>query len=233
MDEPCLVLDLTEDEKRVYAFAYEALAAAGGPKLMLTTYFGALGDNLPTAAALPVAGLHLDLVRAPQEVEEVLKAVPEDRVLSLGVIDGRTVWRADLSRLIDRLAPVVEGDPGRFQVAPSCSLLHVPYDVGLETGLAPELKSWLAFAVQKVEELVALAHALSVSRREVRPFIDAASRAAAARASSPRVHDPLVAGRLAGIVPEMARRSAPFAERRKLQQDRLKLPAFPTTTIGS
>ena len=233
MDEPCLVLDLTEDEKQAYAFAYEALAAAGGPKLMLATYFGAIGDNLRTAAALSVAGLHLDLVRAPEQLEAALSLLPEDRVVSLGVVDGRNVWRADIAALLDRLDPVVASRPGCVELAPSCSLLHVPFDLALETGLAPELKSWLAFAVQKVEELVALSHGLSSGREAVQSLIDAASRARASRASSPRVHDPLVEGRLAGVTPEIACRSIPFSERRARQHERLKLPLFPTTTIGS
>lgn len=233
IDEPCLVLDLSQDEKRAYAFAYEALAAAGGPKLMLATYFGALGDNLPAAAALPVAGLHLDLVREPEQLEPALSLLPENCVVSLGVVDGRNVWRADLAALLDRLTPVIASRPGRVELAPSCSLLHVPFDLALETSLDPELKSWLAFAVQKVEELVALSHGLTSGREAVQSLIDAASRALASRASSPRVHDPLVEGRLAGVTPEMARRSVPFSERRACQRERLKLPLFPTTTIGS
>ncbi|WP_011582019.1 MULTISPECIES: 5-methyltetrahydropteroyltriglutamate--homocysteine S-methyltransferase [Chelativorans] len=233
IDEPCLVLDLTERERRAFTIAYDALAATGGPKLMLATYFGGLGDNLPTAAALPVAGLHLDLVRAPDQLQDVLSAAPEERVISLGVVDGRNIWRTDIAALLDRLGPIVKGNPGRFQLAPSCSLLHVPLDLSIETGVDPELRSWLAFAVQKVEELSILSHALSADRSLVQSLIDMASRALAVRASSTRVNDPHVAGRLSAVTPEMAKRSEPFSERRKLQQERLNLPAFPTTTIGS
>lgn len=233
MDEPCLVLDLTDDEKRVYASAYQALAAAGGPKLMLASYFGAPGDNLPAAAMLPVAGLHFDLIRAPEQLEDVLSLLPEDRVISLGVVDGRNIWRADLAALLDRLDPIVASRRDRFQLAPSCSLLHVPIDLSLETGFDPELKSWLAFAVQKVEELVVLSRALTSGPDAVQPLIDGASHAIASRASSLRVHDPLVEGRLLALTPQMLERSDPFADRRRCQQERLKLPAFPTTTIGS
>jgi len=233
MDEPCLVLDLTEEERHAYALTYGALAAVRGPKLMLATYFGALEDNLPTAAELPVAGLHVDLVRAPEQLGAVLQAFPEDRQLSLGVVDGRNVWRTDIAALLDRLERPVKANPGRFQIAPSCSLLHVPLDIALETGLDSQLKSWLAFAVQKVEELTVISRALSSDRDQVSSHISAASQALAARASSPRVHDTRVTDRLARVTPQMGRRSLPFAERRKLQQDRLKLPAFPTTTIGS
>jgi len=233
MDEPCLVLDLTEEEQQAYRFAYDALAAARAPKLMLTTYFGALGDNLPTVAALPVAGIHVDLVRAPEQIGSLVGVIPEDRILSLGVVDGRNVWRTDIAPLLDRLEPLAKDNPGRFQLAPSCSLLHVPFDLGLETGLDPELKSWLAFAVQRIEELAVISHALSVHRANVSSFIAAASRALSARASSPRVHDARVADRLAEVSPTMTRRSLPFAERRRLQQEKLALPAFPTTTIGS
>ena len=124
---------------------------------MLTTYFGGLGDNLNTAMALPVAGLHIDLVRAPQQIDDILKKAPKGLVLSLGVIDGRNIWRANLPALLDRLEPVVAGrGAGQIQIAPSCSLLHVPIDLDQETDLDPDLKAWLAFSVQKMSELAAL-----------------------------------------------------------------------------
>ena len=146
-----------------YAYA-EIAKAVPQLKIMLATYFGGLGANRDTALALPVAGLHLDLVRAPEQLDD-LDGLPKDRVLSLGVIDGRNIWRADLSRLLDRLEPVVAKlGSDRVQIAPSCSLLHVPIDLALETGLDPDVKSWLAFSVQKIEELAALGTALAGGR---------------------------------------------------------------------
>ena len=165
IDEPCLVLDLDIVGQQALHYAYAEIAKAVPQlKIMLATYFGGLGGNRETALALPVAGLHLDLVRAPDQIDD-LEGFPKDRVLSLGVIDGRNIWRADLSRVLDRLEPVVAKlGKDRVQIAPSCSLLHVPIDLALETGLDPEVKSWLAFSVQKIEELTALGTALAGGR---------------------------------------------------------------------
>jgi 5-methyltetrahydropteroyltriglutamate--homocysteine methyltransferase len=233
MDEPALVLDLSDEERAAYVRAYGELAqAAPGLKLMLTPYFGALGDNLATALSLPVAGLHLDLVRGGHELEAVLAQARPDLVLELGVIDGRNVWRADLAALLDRLEPVAAtGRP--LILATSCSLLHTPIDVEAETGLDPEVRRWLAFAAQKVEELSTLARALNHGRNAVRESLQASTAAARARLRSPRIHDPAVRARLAAVTPQMARRATPVAERRAKQHERLALPAFPTTTIGS
>ena len=135
---------------------------------MLATYFGGLGDNLHTALSLPVAGLHIDLVRAPGQLDNVLARAPQGLVLSLGVIDGRNIWRANLPALLDRLEPVVaKRGTDYVQIAPSCSLLHVPIDLDQETDLDPDLKTWLAFSVQKMEELSALGKALVNGREAV------------------------------------------------------------------
>jgi 5-methyltetrahydropteroyltriglutamate--homocysteine methyltransferase len=148
IDEPCLVLDLDATAQQALHHAYAEIAKAVPQlKIMLATYFGGLGSNRATALALPVAGLHLDLVRAPEQIGEIAD-LPGDRVLSLGVIDGRNIWRADLSQTLDRLEPVVAKlGRDRVQIAPSCSMLHVPIDLALETGLDPEVKSRLAFSV--------------------------------------------------------------------------------------
>ncbi|WEX11083.1 5-methyltetrahydropteroyltriglutamate--homocysteine S-methyltransferase [Chelativorans sp. AA-79] len=235
IDEPALVLDLVPNERDAFKFAYDKLAAAAPDlKVMLATYFGALGDNLETALSLPVAGLHVDLVRAPQQLEPVASLAREDLVLSLGVIDGRNVWRADLPSILDRLGPAVADRPSEhIEVAPSCSLLHVPIDLELETALDADVKSWLAFSVQKMDELVVLSRALSGGRDAVHAELKASAEAAAARAASPKVHDPQVEARTAGIRDAMTRRRSAFLERRKLQESKLGLPPFPTTTIGS
>jgi 5-methyltetrahydropteroyltriglutamate--homocysteine methyltransferase len=234
IDEPCLVLDLDVVARQALHYAYAEIASAVPQlKIMLATYFGGLGANRDTALSLPIAGLHLDLVRAPEQVDE-LTGFPDDRVLSLGIIDGRNIWRADLSRLLDRLEPVIAKlGKHRVQIAPSCSLLHVPIDLSLETGLDPEIKSWLAFSVQKLEELATLGTALADGRRAVAASLKASDQAAASRKASPRIHDPKVAARVAGINEPMRFRSSIFAERATVQRERFNLPAFPTTTIGS
>ncbi|WP_411036105.1 5-methyltetrahydropteroyltriglutamate--homocysteine S-methyltransferase [Shinella sp. BYT-45] len=235
VDEPVLALDLTEGERHAFKMAYERLAAAvPGLKLMLTTYFGALDDNLAAAAALPVAGLHVDLVRAPEQLDAVAAAVRAGQVLSLGVIDGRNIWRADLAAIVDRLAPLVSArGADAVEVAASCSLLHVPIDLALETALDGDLKGWLAFATQKLGELSTLGKGLAQGKEAVREALNDASKAVAARASSPKVTDPLVQGRIAGIDDGMKTRASPFEQRRTLQADAVRLPLFPTTTIGS
>ncbi|RIK96129.1 MAG: 5-methyltetrahydropteroyltriglutamate--homocysteine S-methyltransferase, partial [Proteobacteria bacterium] len=235
IDEPCLVLDL---DAAAHAALRQAYATFAGEvpdlKIMLASYFGGLGDNRDVALSLPVAGLHLDLVRAPDQLDGVLANSAPELVLSLGVIDGRNVWRADLPALRDRLAPVVAArGAARIQLAPSCSLLHVPVDLDLETDLDADVKSWLSFAVQKMGELAVLARALGGEDATVAADLDASAKAAAARRSSPKVHDAAVAARLAAVTPAMARRTSPFAARARLQHGRFGLPAFPTTTIGS
>jgi 5-methyltetrahydropteroyltriglutamate--homocysteine methyltransferase len=234
IDEPCLVLDLDEVDRAALRGAYDTLVkAAPFLKIMLASYFGPLGDNLPTAASLPVAGLHFDLVRAPDQLGTVLGSVRPDLVLSLGVVDGRNVWRADLEAILDHLEPVVaRHGPDRVIVAPSCSLLHSPLDLEVETQLDAELKGWLAFAVQKIEELAAVAKALNGGRDASADALAASARARASRLSSPRIHDPKVEARMLATVGPAAR-SAAYPRRRAAQAERLKLPPLPTTTIGS
>jgi 5-methyltetrahydropteroyltriglutamate--homocysteine methyltransferase len=234
IDEPILVLDLTPEERDALKSAYAELhASVPGLKILVATYFGELGDNLDTAVNLPVAGLHVDLKRGPTQLDAVLAAAPKDLVLSLGVIDGRNVWRADLEAVLDLLEPAVRarGADGII-VSTSCSLLHVPIDLDQEAKLDPELKTWLAFAVQKIEELSVLGRALEGGRTAVAAELQASSEAAIARTRSPKIHDPAVQARLKAVTPAMAAR-APFAERRKVQRAAYNLPPFPTTTIGS
>ncbi|GAA4490232.1 5-methyltetrahydropteroyltriglutamate--homocysteine S-methyltransferase [Gluconacetobacter tumulicola] len=232
IDEPCLVLDLNDAARAAYAQAYAQLhAALDGTRLMLTTYFGDLGDNLATALALPVDGLHIDLVRAPGQLQPVLDGARPDLVLSLGVIDGRNVWRADLHAILERIAPAVRS--GRtLQLAPSCSLLHSPLDLDRETALDEDVRSWLAFAVQKIGELAILARALNTGVESVRGELDAASAAVASRRTSPRINSPAVQARVAGGSGQ-AGRATPFPVRQAAQRAMLDLPPFPTTTIGS
>jgi 5-methyltetrahydropteroyltriglutamate--homocysteine methyltransferase len=235
LDEPCLVLDLDVATRDALRQAYAAFAdALPQLKVMLTTYFGGLGDNLNTAMSLPVAGLHIDLVRSPGQLDDVLKKAPKGLVLSLGVVDGRNIWRTNLPGLLDRLEPVVaRRGADQIQVAPSCSLLHVPVDLDQETDLDADLKTWLAFSVQKMAELATLGKALADGRDSVKDVLAASAAAVAARRASPKVHDAAVAKRMATVTPAMGIRKSDFAERAKAQRERFKLPTFPTTTIGS
>ncbi|MDB5617539.1 5-methyltetrahydropteroyltriglutamate--homocysteine S-methyltransferase [Tardiphaga sp.] len=235
LDEPCLVLDLDEAALDALRVAY-ATFAKNVPqlKIMLTTYFGGLGDNLATALSLPVAGLHVDLLRAPDQLHDVLTTAPEGLVLSLGAIDGRNIWRANLPSVVSRLeAAVAARGAGNIQIAPSCSLLHVPIDLDRETALDPELRTWLAFSLQKMSELATLGKALSGDHASVKDALTASAAAAAARKASPKVHDAVVAKRVAALTTDMERREAAFGERAKVQRAGFNLPAFPTTTIGS
>ena len=230
IDEPILVTDLTDRQRRAFTRAYAKLGRAG-PKIMLATYFGGLENNLSLAASLPVAGLHIDLARAPEQLDAVVKAVPHNRLLSLGVVDGRNIWRADLAALLDRLEPLAAQRD--LVLAPSCSLLHVPVDLQLESKLDDELKQWLAFAVQKIEELDLLRRALANGRESVAAELATSARATEARKTAARIHDRTVSERIAALTPDMRERRAGHAERVKTQSEVLNLPLFPTTTIGS
>ena len=235
IDEPCLVLDLDDAARDALRRAYASIAhALPNLKIMLATYFGALGDNLDAALSLAVAGLHVDLVRAPEQLEAVMAKARPGVVLSLGVIDGRNIWRANLPAVVERLKAVVaRRGTDHVQLAPSCSLLHVPVDLEQETDLDPDLKSWLAFSLQKMDELAVLSAALSGDGAQVKDALDASAAAAEARRTSPKVHNAAVAGRIGAVTAAMASRTSPFGARAELQRKRFGLPAFPTTTIGS
>ncbi|MCW4472816.1 5-methyltetrahydropteroyltriglutamate--homocysteine S-methyltransferase [Xanthomonas sp. H13-6] len=233
IDEPCLVLDLDEAARAAYRKAYRLLADVPRPKLLLATYFGALEDNLELAAGLPVDGLHLDLVRGKEQLNEVLTHWPQQRVLSLGLVDGRNIWRANLddALVLARFARA-RRSPENLWLAPSCSLLHVPVDLSGEKKLPADLLSWLSFARQKIGELRVLADALDAVPTAEAALADARERVAARRAS-PRVHRAEVAARLAALDAGASQRASPYPQRRAVQAARLGLPAFPTTTIGS
>jgi len=233
LDESALVQDLPLAWRQAYERAYHRLQAAP-VRLLLASSFGGLGDNLSLAVGLPVDGLHIDVVRAPDQLETVLDRLLPHKVLSVGAIDGRNVWRADLALWRERLAVARMRLGERLWIATSCSLLHVPVDLEAETTLEPELKRWLAFARQKLDEVATLARLLDGRADAVdRDRVEAASRALQARREAERLHRPGVAARLAGVSDDDARRRRPFAERAVAQQRHLALPLFPTTTIGS
>ncbi|MBK5511772.1 5-methyltetrahydropteroyltriglutamate--homocysteine S-methyltransferase [Pseudomonas sp. TH15] len=233
IDEPILVLDLPQEWKNAFERAYNQIQRDPLKKL-LATYFGGLEENLGLAANLPVDGLHIDLVRAPEQYPTILDRLPAYKVLSLGVVNGRNVWRCDLENALATLQHAHERLGDRLWVAPSCSLLHSPVDLGREDKLDAELKSWLAFAVQKCEEVAVLAHAVNEPEapKVLRALTESRS-VQAARAASPRIHKPAVQARVAAIGAKDSQRHSPFTKRIEQQRARLQLPAFPTTTIGS
>ncbi|MFH5924285.1 5-methyltetrahydropteroyltriglutamate--homocysteine S-methyltransferase [Roseomonas xinghualingensis] len=235
IDEPCLVLDLPEKARAAFANAYDSLARVAAPlSVMLTTYFGGLRDNLDLALSLPVQGLHLDLVRAPEQLAPALRKAPPRMALSLGLVNGRNIWRTDLRAAFALLREAAsERRAEALLVAPSCSLLHSPIDLESETALDPELRGWMAFAKQKLAEVAVLARGLREGGKAIEAELQESDAIQAARRASPKLNDPAVAARLAAGTPEDARRASPFPTRRTAQRDRLNLPAFPTTTIGS
>ncbi len=232
VDEPLLVTELDADWQHAFNTAYHHLKACP-VKLLLATYFGQLQENQYLAANLPVAGLHVDAVNGHDDIRPLLNLLPEHKVLSLGVINGRNIWKTDLAAVLDWLEPVAERLGARLWIAPSCSLLHVPVDLDGEDRLDPEVKSWLAFALQKLDELRVLARALRDGRAAVAPELAANAAALAARRASPRVHDPAVQAATAAVDASLGRRNSPYAVRAAEQAALLALPSYPTTTIGS
>jgi 5-methyltetrahydropteroyltriglutamate--homocysteine methyltransferase len=238
-DEPFLSLDLSADEQAAYKYVYaEIKKKFPALKVLLTTYFEGLKDNLDLVVALPVSALHIDLVRAPDQLDRVLAALPNQLLLSLGVVDGRNVWKNDFEQSLSLIqAAIAKIGEARVLIAPSCSLIHSPCDLTLETNeetLNPQIKQWLAFARQKVDEVVTLKE-LSSAMPSVLGISELAANkeAQAARKTSPVIHDPTVKARVLSITAKEENRGNPFSIRKIAQQDALQLPSFPTTTIGS
>jgi 5-methyltetrahydropteroyltriglutamate--homocysteine methyltransferase len=233
-DEPCLVFDLPDHARQAFASAYKFFATNSQLKILLATYFEGLADNLTTALELTVAAVHIDLVRAPGQLGAVLDKLSAKTQLSLGLIDGRNIWKTNLPRVL-KLAQQAAARIGqeRLLIAPSCSLLHSPVDLTLEAHLQPELKSWLAFATQKLEEITVLTRALNEGEAAVREELKQNQVAMESRRTSPQIHNPEIKANLAAVSASMLQRKSPHNERRTLQQRQLGLPLFPTTTIGS
>lgn len=245
IDEPALALDLRERYRESCSLAYRQIAAAvPGLKLLVTAYFDGLRDNLDFTFALPVAGVHLDLCRGSGQAntqanraEEILEQALQsagDKVLSLGLVDGRNVWKNDLSSSLSRIEQAVTKlGTDRVFVAPSCSLLHAPVDLSTEKQLDPTIAGWLAFAVQKIDEVVTLSRGANCGSDAIGEELHASDAVRRQRAASPRIHNPDVRRRLSSITAEMKQRHSVYGERRKVQAERFKLPPLPTTTIGS
>ncbi len=227
IDEPALALELPQTWRDAFQPAYDALQ--GHSKLLLTTYFDSIGQNIDVIRKLPVQGLHVDLVHGRDDIQQLNQQLPASWLLSLGVINGRNVWRADLSRWFSRLQPLIT-QREQVWIGSSCSLLHSPIDLGVETRLDDEVKSWFAFALQKCTELSLLSQALNNNDAAT---LDAWSAPVRARAHSRRVHNVAVGQRLEAITPQHCERLSAYPVRAVLQRQRFNLPAWPTTTIGS
>jgi len=232
IDEPALVLDLPQEWVDALAPTYAALSQ-GAPKILLATYFDSVEKHAELLKALPVAGLHIDLVRAPYQADSFLRNFPEDKILSVGIVDGRNIWRCNIAAALQKLNTLRETLGERLWVAPSCSLLHVPVDLAQETNLDKTLKSWMAFATQKLAEVATLARGATQGKEAIAPQLSQTNAALESRVYSPKVYDRAVRKRMAALTPQDAQRQSPFAERIAKQQARFNLPAFPTTTIGS
>ncbi|MDF1588211.1 MAG: 5-methyltetrahydropteroyltriglutamate--homocysteine S-methyltransferase [Gammaproteobacteria bacterium] len=232
IDEPILVTELDPSWQHALKQAYFSLHKTP-VKLLLTTYFGQLKDNLLLACELPVDGLHIDAITGFDEITKVVDWLSPLKVLSLGIINGRNIWKTDLNTTLDWLEPIATRLKDRLWLAPSCSLLHVPVDLTNEDCLDKEIKSWLAFAVQKIEELSVIAHALNYGRSSVASQLQHNADAITSRQHSDRVHNPVVKTRSAEISNVMSQRQSDYKHRALTQKQRFKLPLFPTTTIGS
>jgi 5-methyltetrahydropteroyltriglutamate--homocysteine methyltransferase len=235
LDEPCLALDLEDRYKDAYKAAYKQLKdAVPNINIFMPTYFDGLRDNIDLAFSLPVQALGVDLVRAPDQLDACIKKAKETGIFPVfGVVDGRNVWKNDLSDSLTKLEKAKAILGNGFGVSGSCSLLHTPIDLDAETKLDPELKTWMAFSKQKLSEIATLAKGAWHGRETIKDELEESDKAASSKKTSKRIHNDAVQKRMASLTPDMAKRKSPFSQRRKVQQADLKLPAFPTTTIGS
>ncbi len=232
IDEPALVLDLPQEWVDALAPVYKTLTQAA-PKILLATYFDSVEQHAERLKALPVAGLHIDLVRAPQQADSFLRNFPQDKILSAGVVDGRNIWRCNLPAALQTLDTLRATLGERLWVAPSCSLLHVPVDLAQEGKLDQTIKSWLAFATQKLDEVTTLARGVTQGKESIALQLALANAALESRVYSPLVLNKTIRQRVAALLPQDTQRQSPFPQRITQQQARFNLPAFPTTTIGS
>ena len=239
IDEPYLALDIDEKVKALYNTVFTRLnAAAGATKLIATTYFEALKDNEDLALNLPVAALHVDLVRGENQLDTILSKVPASLTLSLGIVEGRNIWKNDYEKSLTKINQAVEAlGKDRVWVGTSSSLLHVPFDLDSEKNeetLPAEVKNWLAFAKQKLAEVkdLAILSDGEVDTTTAERF-EANKAAAESRRTSPLIHKPEVKSRVSNITDDDAKRTSPFEARKAAQQAKFNLPSFATTTIGS
>ncbi|KAL1302862.1 hypothetical protein AAFC00_003191 [Neodothiora populina] len=236
IDEPVLVFDLPSKVKDAFKPAYEKLTAAAGPQIVLATYFGDIVHNLDVvdAALKNVHALHVDLVRNPEQLQQVIEHLGPKQVLSAGVVDGRNIWKTNFKRAIELVETAVQKlGKDRVIVASSSSLLHTPHTLESEKNLPSEVRDWFAFASEKAVEVAIIAKAVTNGPDSVREQLSANAQSMQARASSSRTNDPKVKERQSQVTAEMHNRQSEFTTRYAQQKEHLKLPMFPTTTIGS
>ncbi len=235
IDEPCLVTDLSDEAKNAYVSAYSQIKQfAGSIKLHLATYFDNLGDNLELAFNLGTSSVHIDLVRAPEQLDAALNAIKADQSLSLGLVDGRNIWINNFENSLNAAKKAVTKlGQNRVIISSSCSLIHTPVDLVNETALDAELKSWLSFATQKLDEISVISKAVFGGENEVKAALEANKTAIQNRKTSTRIHNDSVKKRVAAITQDLINRKSDFATRKKVQNNHINLPILPTTTIGS
>ena len=231
IDEPILVTELSVELKKAFEISYAKL---NNPKLkiLLATYFGSLQDNLETISKLPIAGLHIDAVNGGVEVDAVISKM-SGKVISLGVVNGRNIWKSDLNAILDWVEPIAKKLGDNLWIAPSCSLLHVPVDLSSEKKLDSEISSWLAFAIEKIKEIEVITTAINSGRAKVENELAQNRQSLNSRKNSTRVHNPSVQAELAKVDASWGMRKGTYLERQVKQLPVLNLPKFPTTTIGS
>ena len=231
IDEPILVTELSVELKKAFEISYAKL---NNPKLkiLLATYFGSLQDNLETISKLPIAGLHIDAVNGGAEVDAVISKM-SGKVISLGVVNGRNIWKSDLNAILDWVEPIAKKLGDNLWIAPSCSLLHVPVDLSSEKKLDSEISSWLAFAIEKIKEIEVITTAINSGRAKVEHELAQNKQSLNSRKNSTRVHNPSVQAELAKVDASWGMRKGTYLERQVKQLPVLNLPKFPTTTIGS
>ncbi|KAH3905003.1 hypothetical protein HBH56_226070 [Parastagonospora nodorum] len=235
IDEPVLVYDLPQKVKDAFKPAYEKLVGSNLPKAIVATYFGDVVHNFDALAGLTnVHGIHIDLVRNPEQLESVISKLGSSQILSAGVVDGRNIWKTNFKNAIEKVETAIQKlGKDRVIVATSSSLLHTPHSLDSEKKLPTEVKDWFSFAVQKVSEVVVIAKAVTEGPAAVREALEANAKSMQARASSERTNNKAVKDRQASVTPEQHERKSAFPERYAQQKQHLKLPTFPTTTIGS
>ncbi|KAF2261463.1 cobalamin-independent methionine synthase [Lojkania enalia] len=235
IDEPVLVYDLAPKIKAAFKPAYEKLVGDKLPQLMVATYFGDIVHNLDVFPALQnVYGIHIDLVRNPEQLNLVIGRLGSSQVLSAGVVDGRNIWKTNFQQAIEKVEAAIQKlGKDRVIVATSSSLLHTPHSLESEKKLPVEVKDWFSFAVQKATEVVIIAKAVTDGPNSVQEALEANAKSVQARASSKRTNNKAVKDRQASVKPEDHDRKSQFHVRYAQQKEKLNLPKFPTTTIGS
>lgn len=237
IDEPCLVLDLPPKVKNAFKPAYDKLSSLGGkiPELVVATYFGDITHNQDVLSSFSsLQAIHIDLVRNPEQLETVILGLGEQQSLSVGVVDGRNIWKTNFKKAIEIVETAVQKlGKDRVIVASSSSLLHTPHTLASEKKLDAEVKDWFSFAIEKTKELAIIAKAVTDGPASVREELEANAKSMESKATSKLTNDPKVKERQSQITEEMFNRKSQFPVRIAQQQEKLNLPLFPTTTIGS